>query len=90
LTIYTFSKDEKGKSTCTGACSKMWPALAATSSDKPAGPFTIINGNQWAFNGSPLYTYSLDKKPGDMNGSSIPGWSVASSSPSAPAEKPAH
>jgi len=68
----------------------MWPALAASSTDKATGQFTIINGNQWAFNGKPLYTYSMDKKAGDLNGASIPGWSVASSTSSIPAEKPAH
>ncbi|TAH32252.1 MAG: hypothetical protein EYC62_09515 [Alphaproteobacteria bacterium] len=90
MTIYTYSKDSSGKSNCSGECAKMWPALAASSSDKPVGPFTVINGNQWAFNGSPLYTYSMDKKPGDLNGASIPGWSVASALPAAPAPKPAH
>jgi predicted lipoprotein with Yx(FWY)xxD motif len=90
MTIYTSAKDEAGKSSCTGECSKMWPALAASSTDKSVGPFTVINGSQWAFNGKPLYTYAQDKKSGEMNGASIPGWSVASVSPSAPAEKPAH
>lgn len=90
MTIYTYSKDTSGKSNCTGECAKMWPAVAASSSDKPTGAFTIINGSQLAYNGSPLYTYSMDKKAGDLNGASIPGWSVASASPSAPAPKPAH
>lgn len=89
MTLYTFAKDEAGKSSCIGTCAKTWPALAATSTDKAVGPFTVINGSQWAFNGKPLYTYSLDKKPGDMNGASVSGWSIASSSP-APMEKPAH
>lgn len=89
-TIYTYAKDEAGKaSTCTGACAKTWTVISASSSDKPVGSFSVISG-QWAFNGKPLYTYSLDKKPGDMNGASIPGWSVASASPIAPVEKPSH
>ncbi len=89
MTLYTFAKDSAGKSSCTGDCAKNWPALAASSSDKPMGPFTIINGNQWAFNGKPLYTYAGDKNPGERNGAKIASWSIASFKPS-PSQQPSH
>ncbi len=90
MTVYTYGKDVAGKSNCTAECAKIWPAVTVSSSEKPAAPFSVINGSQLAFNGSPLYTYSMDKKAGETNGSSIPGWSIALAAPVAPAQKPAH
>ena len=72
MTLYTFDKDESGKSNCSGDCAKAWPPAAAMASDKPTGGLTIIKRDdgtmQWADDGKPLYTFVKDTKPGDVNG----------------------
>lgn len=92
MTVYTFSKDQAGKSTCTGECAKNWPAVTASATDKAIGSYSVIKtatGSQWAYEGKPLYTYSKDAKAGDMLGASIPNWTVATIS-AAPAPAAAH
>jgi predicted lipoprotein with Yx(FWY)xxD motif len=72
MTLYTFDKDEPGKSNCTGECAEYWPPLMASAADKAVGGLTIIkrpNGTlQWADDGKPLYTFVNDKKSGDVTG----------------------
>ena len=74
MTLYTFDRDAAaGKSACNGKCADNWPPLAANDADKPSGDYTIITRDdgkkQWAFDGYPLYTSSLDHGAGDVNGS---------------------
>lgn len=72
MTLYTFDKDESGKSNCNGDCAKAWPPAMAMESDKPVGDLTIIKRDdgtlQWADDGKPLYTFVKDMKPGDAAG----------------------
>ena len=72
MTLYTFDKDEAGKSNCNGDCAKAWPPAMAMESDKPVGDLTIIKRDdgslQWADDGKPLYTFVKDTKPGDVTG----------------------
>jgi predicted lipoprotein with Yx(FWY)xxD motif len=82
MTLYVYDADTGGKATCTGGCASAWPPLAATSSDKPVGKFTIVTRDdgslQWAYSGKPLYTWRNDKAPGDMTGDGVGGkWHVA-------------
>jgi predicted lipoprotein with Yx(FWY)xxD motif len=86
-TLYVFTQDSPGKSTCNGSCAATWPPLNATSSKltKPEnvkGDLTIITrddgSKQVALNGEPLYTYTPDKAPGDTTGDGVGGvWFVA-------------
>jgi len=75
MTLYTFDKDEAGKSNCTDQCAVNWPPAMASSADKPVGDLTIItrpDGTlQWADSGKPLYTFIQDKKPGDVTGDNM-------------------
>jgi predicted lipoprotein with Yx(FWY)xxD motif len=75
MTLYTFDKDEAGKSNCYDNCAKNWPPAAATDGDKPAGDLTIIERTdgtkQWADGGKPLYTFVKDTKPGDVTGDNV-------------------
>ena len=72
MTLYTYDKDEKGKSNCNGDCAEYWPPVKATADDKPVGGLTIIKRDdgslQWADDGKPLYTFVKDKKAGDVMG----------------------
>lgn len=62
--LYTFDKDEPGKSNCVDRCLSAWPALAAKPSSKSVGKWTVItraDGTpQWAFAGKPVYTFVRD------------------------------
>ena len=74
MTLYTFDKDvaASGKSVCNGPCAALWPPAAAAADSKPGGEFTIVvrddGARQWAYKGKPVYTYSGDKKAGEMTG----------------------
>ena len=76
-TIYALTTDTKSKSSCTGACAQVWPPIlvgkgwnAAAGLDRSRFSTTPRDGDtlqlvagQW-----PLYTFSGDLKPGDVNG----------------------
>ena len=72
MTLYTYDKDEAGKSNCVDQCAVNWPPAMAMPTDKPVGDLTIITRpdgtKQWADEGKPLYTFIQDKKPGDITG----------------------
>lgn len=54
------------------SCQDLWPPVVAPADAKPVGKWTIIKRkdgrNQWAYDGYPVYTSDLDKKPGDVLG----------------------
>ena len=77
FTLYDFHKDKGTTSACYGSCAKIWPPLTT------AGAPTASNGAmasqlgttkrsdgsvQVTYAGHPLYTYVVDKKPGEANG----------------------
>ena len=80
LTLYRFSEDAPGTSTCTGACAKIWPPLLAAKGAHVAGPhgvkgfslLKVTNGHwQVAFHKLPLYTFAADKKKGQAHGQNV-------------------
>ncbi len=82
MTLYTFDKDEGGKSACNGPCAKNWPPLIATTDKAPDGWMAITRDDgtkQWAYKGKPLYTWAKDTKPGDITGDGFlkNAWHVA-------------
>ena len=87
-TVYTFDKDEPGKSNCSGGCLVAWPAFTAKPEAAAKGEFGLISGTrQWTVNGKPLYYFAGDAKPGDRNGDGQGGvWHVISSKPGAKPE----
>jgi len=82
-TVYRFTNDSAGTSTCVGACATTWPALVPTGGAVPtAAPEvtgtigTVIRADgkvQLSINGFPLYLYSGDQAAGDANGQGIGG-----------------
>jgi predicted lipoprotein with Yx(FWY)xxD motif len=76
-TLYMFSKDKNGKSSCSGSCTKFWPPLLQHGK-VTAGPGVKAsllgttrrsNGSmQITYNKHPLYGFVLDKKAGQTNG----------------------
>jgi predicted lipoprotein with Yx(FWY)xxD motif len=85
-TLYLFQKDAGTQSACTGECAAAWPPLRATG--KPAvgkslsaaklGTAARSDGEpQVTYNGHPLYLYSIDQKPGDVNGQGVNAFGAA-------------
>jgi predicted lipoprotein with Yx(FWY)xxD motif len=97
LTLYYFTPDSATSVACTGGCAALWPPLISstgTPASDPALPGTLTtvsaaNGNQVAYNGHPLYTYSKDGDAGDAYGQGIGGkWFAATTSLAAAGSSP--
>lgn len=90
LALYTFEKDEPGKSNCNGhaegECADIWPPLYADADSIATGDYSVVQRDdgsaQWAFKDYPLYFYKFDAEPGDVNGENINEvWFVARPDP---------
>ena len=87
LTLYIFTNDSEGQSVCNDACAATWPPVAANvaidgSLDAAMfGSATRDDGSaQLTVNGQPLYTFSGDSAPGEVNGHGLNGvWFVVDS-----------
>ena len=82
MTLYTFTKDEKGESYCYDKCAANWPPAIAASDAKTEGAYSLVTrkdgAKQWAKDGMPLYYWVKDKKEGDTTGDGVNGvWDVA-------------
>lgn len=82
MTLYTYAKDGKDKSNCTGGCASFWPPDTAPPGAISMGAWSLVkrpNGTkQWAYDDQPLYTFSRDRKPGQAKGADFRGvWHVA-------------
>lgn len=84
FTLYMFTDDTNGESTCYEACADLWPPVpgdTVISSDLDASIFgttTRTDGSeQLTVNGLPLYLYTPDTNPGDTTGQNFGGvWFV--------------
>lgn len=80
-TLYIFTKDAAGKSTCVDQCVMRWPVFYTekimVSSGMDAKEFGVIthpSGQmQNTFRGWPLYYFMSDMTPGEMKGQGING-----------------
>jgi predicted lipoprotein with Yx(FWY)xxD motif len=75
FTLYIFTADSDGESTCYDACADLWPPVPADttiSSDLDASIFgstpRTSGSDQLTVNGMPLYRYTPDVNPGDVTG----------------------
>jgi predicted lipoprotein with Yx(FWY)xxD motif len=81
MTAYFFDKDvaNSGKSTCTGGCAAMWPAITSLSTTPTVdgvtgrvGTIAAPDGSyQVTIGGRPIYTFANDKAAGDVNGQGV-------------------
>lgn len=83
--LYTFDKDEPGKSNCIDRCLAAWPALPAKAGAKATGQWTVIarpeGASQWAYGGKPVYTFVRDTQ-GTATGDGMGGvWHLLPSVP---------
>ncbi|MGA7835339.1 MAG: hypothetical protein WCA31_09065 [Acidimicrobiales bacterium] len=100
-TLYRLSKDSKNKSVCTGQCLTYWTPVVLSSGQKtPIGVGvshlgTFIRtggGHQVTYEGVPLYTFTGDLKPHQVNGNNVIDswghwWAINPSSPTTPPTK---
>lgn len=75
LTLYVFTADTDGTSTCYDACAELWPPVpadVAIGSDLDQSMFGTTaredGSEQLTVNGMPLYWYTPDTAPGDTTG----------------------
>ena len=80
MTLYLFTKDSPGTTTCYDKCATAWPPLlaagAATAGDgvdgSKLGSTARTDGStQVTYNGWPLYYYAKDKLPGETVGQGV-------------------
>jgi predicted lipoprotein with Yx(FWY)xxD motif len=87
-TLYTFTHDTEGVSTCTGECADAWPAFIVGENQRLVGGAGVEGelatvareeGDlQVTYNGMPLYYFAEDAAPGDTNGQGLGDvWFVA-------------
>jgi predicted lipoprotein with Yx(FWY)xxD motif len=85
-TLYYLDVDTATGGTCTAACLGLWPVFVPSAGAVGTGNMTIITrsdgtGQQWAYQGRPLYRYAGDSTADQANGDGIPDfgghWHVA-------------
>jgi len=88
-TLYFFTKDVSGNSTCTGGCLDVWPIFSVATPRLDTGlvasdfgTITRADGkSQVTFKGWPLYYYTPDVIAGDVKGENVQNvWVVAKKS----------
>jgi predicted lipoprotein with Yx(FWY)xxD motif len=96
MTLYTFKNDKPDVSNCTGACASLWHPLTVAQGRQPTiqgmqamsnlGVFKRPDGTyQVAIDGMPLYLYSGDTMPGQINGQDFKNlWWVVPTSEAGP------
>ena len=87
MPLYTFDRDQPGKSNCNGPCATAWPPLAAGPGSASVGDWSVVKRDdgtfQWAWRGKPIYTFAKDS-PEKATGDGIGGvWRLL---PSVPAD----
>ena len=85
-TLYYLDVDTATGGTCTAGCLSIWPPFAPSAGATGNANMTIVTrsdgtGQQWAYEGHPLYTYAGDSGPDQANGDDFPEfggfWHVA-------------
>ena len=68
---YQFLQGGAASKFCTASCAERWSSLIAPADAKPIGAWKVVegvSGPQWAYGNSPVFTFSGDTQPGDLNG----------------------
>jgi predicted lipoprotein with Yx(FWY)xxD motif len=82
-TLYIWAHDTTSRSTCAGACARAWPPLIAKTRPEARGGVRAgllgtsrrADGRtQVTYHGHPLYTFIMDKKPGQTTGEGLTGF----------------
>ncbi len=82
MSLYAYLRDTPGKSNCDAQCQATWRPLMATGkiitgsgvNIQNTGVILLPNGSrQVTYLGAPLYLFTQDEKPGDVNGQGYDG-----------------
>jgi predicted lipoprotein with Yx(FWY)xxD motif len=77
---YFEGKEFKDTGCLDAQCLKSWRPFIADADAKPSGFWEVIKRRdgayQWAYKGFAVYTYSEDRKPGDVNGNAIYDYAI--------------
>ncbi len=85
-TLYFLDVDTAAAQLCTSGCLAIWPVFAPVAGSVSTDNMTIVTrsdgtGQQWAYQGHPLYMYTGDTGADQANGEGIPDfgghWHVA-------------
>ena len=74
LTLYSLSVEQRGRFICTGACLSLWTPLVVSKGTTPTGAAHLgtvrrpDGRTQVSYRGRPVYTFTQDRKPGDVKG----------------------
>lgn len=89
MTLYIYTKDQAGTTTCYGGCATNWPPLLTNGAPVAGSGVTASmlsttqrtdGSTQVTYNGWPLYYFAADKAAGDTNGEGKGGvWFVMTS-----------
>jgi predicted lipoprotein with Yx(FWY)xxD motif len=77
FTLYIFVPDHHAKVTCKGGCAAVWPPLKVKAGQKPSAGGAAkkkllgLDGRVVTYNHWPLYTYVIDKRPGQAKGQAV-------------------
>jgi predicted lipoprotein with Yx(FWY)xxD motif len=79
MSLYLFTQDEEGTSTCYGDCEDAWPPLTVEGDPSAGSDVTASLGTTERDDGSmqvtaegwPLYYYAGDSEPGDTEGQGV-------------------
>ena len=89
MTLYIFTQDTDGTSTCVDDCAELWPPFEVeagaelTAGDGVDGELATTDrddgATQVTYEGMPLYFYAEDAEPGDATGEGVGDvWFIAS------------
>jgi predicted lipoprotein with Yx(FWY)xxD motif len=75
LTLYSLSVEQRGRFICTDqSCLSLWAPLVVAKGTTPTGALHLgtvrrpDGRTQVSYRGRPVYTFSQDRKPGDVKG----------------------
>ena len=97
LTLYSLSVEQRGRFICTGSCLSLWTPLVVAKGTTPTGALHLgtvrrPDGRaQVSYRGRPVYTFTQDRKPGDVKGNGFKDvgvWRPASPASSGSAAPP--
>jgi predicted lipoprotein with Yx(FWY)xxD motif len=99
LTLYSLSVERRGRFICTDqSCLSLWTPLVVPKGTTPTGALHLgtvrrpDGRTQVSYRGRPVYTFTQDRKPGDVKGNGFKDvgvWRPASPSSSGSAAPPA-
>ena len=86
LTVYMFEADKGAQSSCTGACTHVWPPVTTTGAAKSGGSAVAADlgtitrsdgAKQVTYKGHPLYMFARDGDKGDAYGQGVNGFGAS-------------